>query len=298
MSVLPDLVSPRPGVPKPPARDPGGRGLHAVPSRAPTRLCVSGSEVPPSQPSSSADEKAGLLCWGPGQEPRAGPQPACLPQVSPRLPCAPDLSGAWLRLLPGPWPQELRVGWTAVPWPRRPAGAQNLWTGPVQSHGLVFPGSPKGRLAAPSHPHLTLPSSASCPQCQPNSAVETAQLRAAWPRVSARLGRGQQRDPPLPANDTAGEHGGHTDPGRELPAEGPMSAGRFWEQESRSRKWGAEEGGGGQPAQGTAGGPGAPWGATSCRCGGLRLPLGGNRVDREWGAGQGRGGWPCWNHGP
>lgn len=86
MSVLPDLVSPRPGVPKPPARDPGGRGLHAVPSRAPTRLCVSGSEVPPSQPSSSADEKAGLLCWGPGQEPSCRP-PAGLP--SPGVPQAP-----------------------------------------------------------------------------------------------------------------------------------------------------------------------------------------------------------------
>lgn len=74
------------GFPSHPARDPGGRGLHAVPSRAPTRLCVSGSEVPPSQPSSSADEKAGLLCWGPGQEPSCRP-PAGLP--SPGVPQAP-----------------------------------------------------------------------------------------------------------------------------------------------------------------------------------------------------------------
>lgn len=65
------------------------------------------------------------------------------------MPLSPDLSGVWARLLPRPRPRGLRV-----PWPHRPAGAEDPWTGPVGSHGPVFPGPPR---AGRPHPHLASP---------------------------------------------------------------------------------------------------------------------------------------------
>lgn len=154
VSVPPVPVSPRQGVPKPPGPGPWRRGSAHRPRREPTRLCVSGPQSHRPNPSRRPTRKPGYSAGGPARSCRVGP-PAGLPSpdAPPRAPRFPDLSGVWPRLLPGPRPQELRVRWTAVSWLRSPPGAQSLWTGPVRSHGLVFPGPPR---AGRQHGHTII----------------------------------------------------------------------------------------------------------------------------------------------
>lgn len=204
-------VSPRQGGPKPPSPGPWRQGSARRPLPGAHAAPRAWSEVPPSQPFSSAKRKARPLCWGPARTCRAGPPagPADLPQLRPR----PDL--------PGPRPQELRVRWTAVPWPRCPAGARNLWAGPVRSCGLAFPG-PRGPAGS------TITPSSHCHRACVHTAGRTAPwrqlntLRAARTPVSARLGWGDGATPPRSTSDMRLERMEATQtPAENCPPRGP-----------------------------------------------------------------------------
>lgn len=180
------------------------------PPRSPRgSACVERGPTVPTFLVSQQESQATVL--GPGQDLPCRPpgRPAGLPQ----LPPSPDL--------PGPRPQELRVGWTAVPWPCHPAGARNLWAGPVRSCGLAFPGprGPAGSTITPSsHCHRACVHTAgrTVPWRQLNT------LGAAWTPVSARLGWGDGATPPRPTSDMRLERMEATQtPAENCPPRGP-----------------------------------------------------------------------------